>query len=411
VALFGILGLWSVFTLIGGAVIAQGQLMVQGKPQQVQSLDGGRVAAIHVANGDAVRRGQVLVQFDPRLVATSLNIARAKLADALALQARLTAEQQGSTAPDFTPPALPFAAPDLTAQAIGQRQIFDARVAVLAGQKNRLAEARTQVTVQLSSLEAQIAAKQDEIGLTEAEIATQQRLLDQGLARQSQLTDLRRSHAALLGALAALGGEKARLRNALRDSELESLQAERGFQEQVVTELRETSAKIEELTLEIVTRSEELARLDIRAPSDGIVHEMQVTSAGGIVAPGGTLLAVIPMDQGVEFDLSVDPRSIDQVSVGQEAEVVISSFDPRQAPRLKGRVATISPDAVTDPRTGRSFYRIVLTVSPAELDRLGALVPMPGMPVEAYLATGTRSVLAYLMHPLTSHLTRAFREE
>ncbi len=410
-ALVGILGLWSVFTMISGAVIAQGQVIVNGKPQQVQSLDGGRVAALHVRNGDHVRQGQVLVQFDPTLVATSLDIARTRLADALALQARLTAEQHKLTTPDFTTPPLPFSAPDLAPQAEGQRQIFLARAAVLAGQKSRLAETRTQYAAQLDSVSAQIDAKRDEITLTEREIVTQQSLLDQGLARQSQLTDLQRGHAALLGALAALEGEQSRLRNAMRDNELESLQGERSFQEQVVTELRETTAKIEELTLDIMTRTEQLARLDVRAPSDGIIHEMQVTSAGAIVAPGGTLLAVIPMDQGVEFDLSVDPRSIDQVYAGQTAEVMISSFDPCSAPRLKGKVATISPDAVTDPRTGRSFYRITLTVSSAELDRLGKLVPMPGMPVEAYLTTGDRSVLSYLLHPLTSHLTRAFREE
>ena len=411
VALFGILGLWSVFTLIGGAVIAQGQVIVQGKPQQVQSLEGGRVLALHVRNGDAVRQGQVLAEFDPTLIAAVLDIARARLADALALRARLVAEQQGLAAPDFTPPDLPFAAPDLTAQATGQRHIFAARAAVLAGPKQRLAETQAQYTAQLNSLAEQIAAKEDEIALTGAEIATQQSLLDQGLARQGQLTELRRNHAALLGAGAALAGEQSRLRNAHGDSAMESLQTERSFQEQVVTDLRATDTAIEELTLEITTRSAELARLDIRAPVDGIVHEMQLTSAGGIVAPGGTLMAVIAQGRGVEFDLSVDPRAIDQVHVGQEAEVVISSFDPRSVPRLKGWVADISPDAVVDPRTGRSFYRVMLRVPPAEMDRLGDLEPMPGMPVEAYLATGERSVLAYLLHPLKVHLAHAFREE
>lgn len=411
VVLFGILGLWSALTPISGAVIAQGQVIVEGKPLQVQSLEGGRVVALHVRNGDPVHQGQVLAEFDPAPVATALDIARARLADALALRARLVAEQQGLAAPDFTAPDLPFAAPDLTAQAAGQRQIFAARAAVLAGQKQRLAETQAQYAAQLDSLAEQIAAKHAEIALTEAEIATQQALLDQGLARQGQLTELRRSHAALLGARAALAGEQSRLRNAYDDSALESLQAERSFREQVVTDLRATDTAIEELTLEIATRSAELARLDIRAPVDGIVHELQLTAAGSIVAPGGTLMAVIPMDQGVEFDLSVDPRAIDQVHVGQEAEVVISSFDPRSVPRLKGRVTGLSPDAVVDPRTGRSFYRVMLRVPPAELDRLGDLVPMPGMPVEAYLATAERSVLSYLLHPLTVHLARAFREE
>lgn len=408
--LFGVLGLWSAFTLIGGAVIAQGQIMVRGKPQLVQSLEGGRVTALHVRNGELVRRDQVLVALDPSGVATALNIARSRLADALALRARLVAEQHGQAVPDFTPPALPFAPPDLAAQARVQRQIFIARAAVLAGQKTRAAEAQVQYTAQIASLGDQIAAKRDEIALVEAEIDAQQALLNQGLARRGPLSDLRRNQAALLGALAALTGEEARLRNALRDIELERLQAERSRHEEVVTALQETTARIEELTLEIVMRSAERDRLDIRAPVEGIVHELQVTTQGGVLAQGGAVLTLIPLEQGVEFELSVDPRAIDQVSIGQKAEVTISSFDPRSVPRLHGQVVSVSPDAVSDPRTGRSFYRVGVNVAAGELARLGDLVPVPGMPVEAYLATGDRSVLSYLLHPLTANLGRAFRE-
>lgn len=418
--MLGCFGLWSATTLIGGAVIAQGQVMVKAQAQEVQSLEGGTVQAILVHNGDTVRSGQVMVRFDPTLTAANLGIAQSKLADALVLAARLQAEQLGLPAPDFSPEKfaeifgggpLPFPAPDLTLQAEGQAKIFAARAAVLQGQRDRLTETLTQYDTQLQGLNGQIAAKQEEITLTEAEVANQQSLVDQGLARQSALSDLRRSHADLLGQMAALQADKAKIATSRRDSTIETLQGERAFQEQVVTDLRDTGAKVQELTLEIVTRRDQMAHLEVRAPMDGIVHEMKVATIGGVVAPGATLLQVIPIADGFSYEVQVDPKGIDQVHQGQEADLVLSSFDPRTTPRLKATVATISPDAVTDAHTGHSYYRVELSVSPQELARIGDQHLMPGMPVTAYLATTRRSVLAYLLHPLTSQMDMAFREK
>jgi len=410
VLLFGVLGLWAAFTMISGAVVAQGQVMVRAQTQQLQSLEGGTVSALLVKNGDRVTKDQILVQFDPALTRANLDITLAKLADALALQSRLQAEQQGNV-PDFTPPALPFPAPDLTAAAAGQRSVFAARAALLQGQRDRLVETLAQQDSQLQGLNIQIGAKRDQIALAQIQVDNQQSLLDKGLTRQSALSDLRRGLSELLGQLAGLEAEQARLTNARRDSTLETLQGERSFQEKVATDLGDATARMQELVLEIVMRRGQLAHTDLRAPMDGVVHEMKLATLGGVVAPGGTVLDIIPLDQGMSFEVQVDPRGIDQVHVGQATDLVLSSFDPRTTPRLKAHVLTISPDAVVDPRSGRSFYRVDLDVPPAELARLGDQVLVPGMPISAYLATSDRSVLAYLLHPLTSQLDLAFRED
>lgn len=411
VLLVGGLGLWSALTVIGGAVIAQGQVMVKAQAQMVQSLDGGTVAEILVRNGDQVQAGQVILRFDPTLTKANLGIAQSKLADALALQARLQAEQLGQIEPDFTLPPLPFPAPDIHLEAEGQRKIFAARAAVLQGQRDRLKETLAQDDLQLQGLVGQIAAKTREIALTETQIASQQSLVDQGLARQSTLSDLLRSEADLRGQLAALEADKAKVATAKRDSELETLQGERSFQEQVVTDLRDVTAKVQELTLEIITRRDQLAQMEVRAPMEGVVHELKVTTVGGVVAPGGTIAEVIPLAEGLSYEVQVDPRGIDQVHLGQSADLVLSSFDPRTTPRLKATVTNVAPDAVTDQRTGRNFYRVDLSVSASELARIGDDHLMPGMPITAYLATSSRSVLSYLVHPLASQLDMAFRED
>lgn len=410
VVLFGILGLWSALTMISGAVVAQGQVMVKAQTQQLQSLEGGTVSALLVHNGDRVAKGQILVQFDPSLTEASLDIALAKLADALTLQARLQAEQQG-TPFDVTPPSLPFPAPDLTVAAAGQRSVFAARAALLQGQRDRLVQTLAQQDSQMQGLKTQISAKRDQIALAQTQVTNQQSLLDKGLTRQSALSDLRRGLSELLGQLAGLEAEEARLTNARADSTLETLQGERSFQEKVATDLGDATARVQELVLEIVTRRAQLAHLDLRAPMEGVVHEMKLATIGGVVAPGGTVLDIIPLDQGLSFEVQVDPRGIDQVHPGQEADLVLSSFDPRSTPRLKAQVRAVSPDAVLDPRSGHSFYRVELDVPARELARLGDQLLMPGMPISAYLTTSDRSVLAYLLHPLTSQMDLAFRED
>lgn len=410
IVLIGILGTWAATAQISGAVIAGGQALVHGRPKIVQSLDGGIVDSIAVQNGDIVSAGQVLLRLDPTLLAINLDIARGRLAAALALKARLGAEQLGQSLLLYSYPALPFDLPDTSAEEAGQRAIFAARAAVLHGGRAQLAEALLQLDNQIAGVAGQIAATRDQMGFLQRDIDNQTALVEQGLSRQSQLGDLQRAMAELHGQMAALEADQARLANARRDRELETLQTERAFMEQVVTDLRETTTQTEELVLEIVTRTAQLDRTDIRAPAGGIVNELQVTTRGGVVAPGATILEVVPLDQGMDFELRVDPRNIDGVYPGQPAQVLIAAFDAQSTPKLAAHVTSISAGTITDPQTGQSFYRVGLSVTPEELARLGDVTLMPGMPIEGYLETGDRSVLDYLLAPVTGHLGRAFRE-
>jgi HlyD family secretion protein len=408
--LVGVLGTWAATTVIGGAVIASGQAVVHGKPKLVQSLDGGTVAEIRVQNGDVVVAGDILLRLDPTILAVNLDIARSRLGANLALAERLRAEQLGLAAPEFRYPSLPFATPVTAPHEASERAIFAARAAVLTGARAQLAESLRQADRQAEGVAGQIAALDDQIAILDRDLTNMQSLIASGLARQSQMSDLQRNRSQLLGQLSALQSELARIDTGRRTAELTTLQAERSFMEEVVTQLREATSLTEELILEIVTRQAQLDRIEIRAPASGIVHEVQVSTLGGVIAPGATILEVIPLDEGMDFELRVDPRAIDQVYPGQGAQVVMASFDPQTTPRLAAEVTTVSPDVITDPLTGQQFYRVGLAVPPEELARLGDVALMPGMPVEGYLETGDRTILTYLLHPVTAHVQRAFRE-
>ena len=410
VLLIGVLGTWATFTVISGAIVASGQAVVHGKPKLIQSLDGGEVAEILVRDGDIVEQGDVLMRLDPTLLQANLNISRNRLAAALALHGRLQAEQSQADTLIFPAQDLPFASLDTATQEKGQRAIFAARAAVIKGQQAQLEEALLQYDNQAAGIEGQIAALHEQTTLLDHDLDNMTQLAAKGLTRQSQMSELQRSRSQLTGQLAGLEAELARLANARRDSELGVLQAERSFLEEVVTELREVTSVIDELTLQIITQQAQLSRIDIQAPTAGIVHEMQVTTRGGVIAPGGSIAEIVPLAEGMDFELRVDPRSVDQVHPGQIARLMVASFDPQTTPRLTASVTSISPGLITDPNTKQGYYRVSLAVPLAELERLGDASLMPGMPVEAYLETGDRSVLSYLLHPVTNHLRRALRE-
>lgn len=402
--------IWMYSTKITSAVIAPGKVVVRGLPKRVQSLDGGVVQRILVRDGDVVNKGDVLLRLDPSLPEINLEIYRNRLAEVVARQARLEAEYQRLEHPVFNIESHHLAKIDLGQHLSGQTEIFTARRDVLNGRKEQLAERVLQFRNQISGVDALIAAKKDQLTYVTQELSNLRSLSSKGLVRESTLLELQGRESALLGQIAEHQSELARIHNSIRDTELEVVQSDREFREQVVTELRTTTAEREELVLQIVTIEKQLERIDIVAPTDGIVHELQATTEGGVVAPEATIAQIVPLSDGVEFKLQVAPQSIDEVFVGQTAKVIFPAFNQRTTPALVGVVAGISPTSVENPQTGSAYFRIDLTLSAAEIKRLGDVELIPGMPVEAFLQTGDRSVLTYLTEPFLQQLKRAFRE-
>ncbi|HEX9857167.1 MAG TPA: HlyD family type I secretion periplasmic adaptor subunit [Paracoccaceae bacterium] len=409
-ALLIIVFFWLQTTMISGAIIASGQAVVRGKPKLIQSLDGGVVAGILVEDGDVVRTGDVLLKLDPTLLNINLDIYRNRLAEVIARESRLEAEYLGEASIAFRAPPLALEGIALDKHYTGQQEIFEARRLVLDGRKEQLQERILQFGNQIAGVEGQITSMRDQLAYVERELTSLRTLTREGLARESQLLELQRTQAGLLGQQSEFQAKLAEIRNSIRDTELEILQSERQFGEEVVTELRTATAEREELTLQIVTIEKQLERVEILAPADGVIHEMQVSTVGGVVPPEATIMQIVPLSEGVEFEIRVDPKSIDQIFVGQSAKVVFPAFDMRSTPEIFGTLAVVPPSSVTDPATGQSYFRVGLSVPPEELARLGNVELIPGMPVEAFLQTGERSVMSYLTKPLMDQLQRAFRD-
>jgi len=402
---------WAHFTPINGAVIASGRVVVQGKPKSVQHLDGGIIREILVKDGDRVKAGDVLMRLDDTLLHANLQIYRTRLANAAALRDRLEAEQSGLDSIQFDDDIAALDGGDLTATRRGQTAIFNSRRDVHLGRREQLDEKIRQYKNQISGIDALVAAKQEQLASLESELEGMVQLSEKGHIRRSQVLAMQRDRSDLIGQLGEHAAELARIANSIRDTELEILLAERQVREEAVTELRETNTSIEEMIQQILSTEKQLERVEIRSPVDGIIHEMQFVTVGGVVAPGATILNVIPSGEGVVFETRVDPSMIDQVYVDQSARIRLSAFNQRTTPELTGSVLNISADSVQDETTGTTFYRVLIAAPPEQIERLGGLEIVPGMPVEAFLQTDERTVLSYLVKPLAEQVLRAFREE
>ena len=236
-------------------------------------------------------------------------------------------------------------------------------------------------------------------------------LKSKGLAANSQLLGLERQHEDLVGQRAEHDAELARVQNSISETKIQILQVDREFRQSVLTELRQVGQEVNDMTQQYHATTEQLRRVEIRAPVAGLVHQLGVATIGGVIAAGAPILQIVPQEGQFEIEANVEPQFIDELYPGQPAALRFSAFNQRTTPELNGTVKSISANVVTNENTGLSFYTIRISVPKPELERLEGQALVPGMPVEVFVRTREQTALTYLLKPLSDQIRRAFREE
>ncbi|MGH6763966.1 MAG: HlyD family type I secretion periplasmic adaptor subunit [Phyllobacterium sp.] len=411
VLLFGIGGL-AAMTVLSGAVVAPGTLVVDSHVKPVQHSKGGIVAAIQVANGDAVERGDVLVRVDSTEITASRAIVANRLDELAVRSMRLAAERDGNTAMIF-PASLAARSGD---QAIadllsGEEHLFQARKASRNGKKAQLQERIQQLEQEIGGLAAQRTGKTREIELIGKELASLYKLSQKGLVPVDRVYALEREAARLSGELGNLTAMIAQSKGRIAETKLQIIQIDDDHMSEVAEDLRRTQAEAGEFSERLVAIENDLKQADIRAPQAGIVHHLAVYAPGAVIGPGDPILQVVPVADALVAEIRIAPQDIDQLEPGQKVSLLFPAFNQRTTPQINGTVARIAPDLTREQQAGLSYYLVRVTVSGEEWRRLGPVRPVSGMPVEAFVQTGARTVLSYLMKPLADQMARAFREE
>ncbi|MET0907225.1 MAG: HlyD family type I secretion periplasmic adaptor subunit [Tardiphaga sp.] len=408
----GGLGGWAATAQLAGALIAPGSVVVDSNVKKVQHPTGGVVGELRARDGDVVKAGDVVVRLDDTVTKAGLAIVTKNLNGLWARAARLEAEQRGAHRIVFPPQLLEQMADDDVKNVIGsETKLFNVRSTGRIGQKQQLRERIAQLNEEIAGLSAQEQAKTREIALVEKELVGVRGLFNQQLVQISRLTVLERDAARLAGERAQFIAARAQAKGKITEIELQIFQIDKDLVSEVSKDLRETNDEIGEFVERKVTAEDQLRRIDIRAPQDGVVLQSNVHTVGGVVTAGDTLMLIVPQTDSLSVEARVNPQDIDKLLIGQQTVLRLTAFNQRTTPELNGEVSRVSADTTTDQRTGQAYYTIRISLPPSEVARLGAARLIPGMPVEAFVQTGERTMLSYLAKPLSDQFMRAFRDK
>ncbi|PFG63614.1 HlyD family secretion protein [Thioclava sp. ES.031] len=411
--LVGGMGAWSVGAKINGAVVSRGVVKVESERQVIQHPDGGVVGEILAHNGDQVHAGDVLLRLDGTFLRSELAIVQAQLLEIAVRKARLAAERDDLAKVDFTVlPDFPMLDPEQVAQQReGQSNLFAARQATMAKKINQLREQQQQIEKQIEGVEAQRVSLMEQLDLVSQELEDKQSLYERKLMEASRVLATQREHAKLTGEIGRLNSVIAEARVRISSLEIEVVGLSEDRREAAITQLRDLQYNEISLVERETTLREKLARLDVRAPVDGVVFGSQVFALQSVIQPAQPMMFLVPSDQPLYVSVRVDPTSIDQVYSGQQVSLQFSTFNRRTTPAIPAEVLRVSPDVQTDEANRETYYEATVEPDPEALAALPEVKLMPGMPVEAFLKTDARTPLSYLTQPLTIYFNRAFRGE
>ena len=409
---------WAALAPLDAGVYAQGTIAVSGNRQAVQHRMGGVVGAINVREGQKVRAGQVLIEMEAPELAAMERALTSEYFNLVAQRSRLLAERSGSGG--FAPPAefAHLSAEDrpIADQALQlQRGQLQARSGSLSAQSSVLGQRSKQLLEQQSGFAQQRVSVREQERLMQDELTGLKELEKKGFASTNRVRALERALEDLRGREAALTSEMARAGEGMGETRMQDLSLNKTSLEEVATELRDTQSRLSDILPKLVSAREQLQQSKLRAPASGQVVGMTVFTVGGVVAPGQTLMEIVPDKRNLVIQAQVSPSDADDVYSGQKAQMRFLSVHDRTLPLLEGTVRTISADRLKDEKSGLSYFTAEVEVPPHELDKvrdvLGKGQLRPGLPVEVVMAARKRTALDYLLEPLTVHFWSSLREQ
>jgi HlyD family secretion protein len=292
-----------------------------------------------------------------------------------------------------------------------ETSLFKARSEGRASQKDLLQSRIVQLSQEISGLEAQVDSKARQLELIGGELAGVKDLYDKRIVPLTRLTALQRETARIEGERGQLVFSIAETKSKIGEAQLQIARLDQDFRTDVVKELGQTQAKEAELIERDVAARDLLDRIEIRAPTSGVIHQLSAHTIGGVIRPGEAVMEIVPDTDDLLVEARLQPHDIDHVRPGQKAFVRFSAFNQRVTPQLAGTVSLVSADTTRDQQTNAHYFTVRVVLPDEERRRLGGLQLVPGMPAEVFMQTGTRTMLNYLLKPITEQMNRTFVEQ
>ncbi len=404
-------GGWTVLMPLAGAVVVPGNLVVQSNVKTIQHPTGGVVAEIPVHNGMRVGTGDLLLRLDATQAQASLQMVSKQLDEVRARIARLVAERDGLSGLEV-PARLAARSGEGAVKTLlaSEESLFKARASARRSQTELLQSRVAQLGEEIAGLDAQVGSKSRQLELIAGELSGVQDLYDKRLVPLTRLTTLQRESARIEGERGQLMSAIAETKSKIGEAQLQIVRLDQEFRTDVVKELGETQGKEAELVERGVAARDLLDRIEIRAPTSGVIHQLSAHTIGGVIRAGDTIMEVVPDLDDLQIEARLQPNDIDQVRMGQKAFIRFSAFNQRVTPQLNGTVSYVSADTSRDQQTNAPYFTVRVTLPEDERRRLAGLQLVSGMPAEVFMQTGSRTMMSYLLKPIADQLQRAFVE-
>ena len=404
---------WAAVSPLRSAITAAGVVRVEANRKVMRHRDGGTVRAIPVREGQHVRLGQPLLILDdvqPKSIVEVLQ----NQADALASQsARFEAEATGRRLMTF-PAELTARMSDPRVSRLIQDQqlLFSTRLQFYDSQAEVLGQRQSQTDAQISGVQAQLDALEESVRLTREELAGYQTLYEKGYAPKTLILRYERTLADLAGRRGALISEITRLRQQKGETRLQLNTLRDQRVSQAADGRRQMQTGMSEVLPRLTAARQTLDNTVMRSPVDGYVLDLSQSTVGGVVGAGEMVMNIVPADAPLIITARIKPADIDDVKIGMTAQVRLTAFNYRKVSPVTGNVIAVSADQLSDPKTGEGYFRADVRIPPAELAHLSKGAKLsPGMPASVSITTGTRTVLSYIVSPLTDTIRDSLKED
>ena len=407
------LGLWASVDKLATGVTAVGEVRADTMRKTLRHRESGTVKQILVAEGQAVKAGQPLLLFNDVEARAAVDVFQNQYDTLITQNARFTAEATGKSAIDFPPDLMARMAEPGVAQLVRDQQfLFMTRQQLYQSQVSVLGQRIEQIQTQVQGQQAQVDSITEQQRLTQEELDGYRKLNEQGFAPKTLILRYERSMAELAGRKGQLLSEIARLRQQMGETRMQLGQLRNERQSQSAEGLRDSQTRLADVVPRLTSARQSLEATIVRSPVNGHIFNLTQFTVGGLVGAGETMMDVVPVGVPLTVTAMIKPEDVDEVHVGQIAKVRLTGLNQRFNDALDGAVSVVSADRITNEQNGAAFYRIDVRIDPVELKKLKKGVQMtPGMPATVTVVGGKRSVMSYLISPITSTLDDAFREE
>jgi len=409
----GLIGavVWAAFAPLDEGVPTSGQVAIDTKRKTLQHLQGGIVSEVLVREGEEVKEGQVLMRLDDAATRANYESVRQRYLSLRATEARLIAEQLGRDAIDVHPDVRaaqddPFIRRQLEAQA----HLFETRRLGLKADIQALEENIRGQEGQILSFNSMLESRQTQRRLVTEQLDKIRDLVADGYAPRNQQLDLERQVAELTAAATELQGNTLRARQAVAELRQRIIARRQEYRKETDNQLVDAGRDAQADKGRVVALEGELERTEIKSPATGQVVGLASQTVGGVIAPGQKLMDIVPANNTLLLETRIPPNLIDSVKAGLIADVRFSTF--AHAPQLvvEGKVVSVSGDLITESQPPISYFLARVEVTPEGMKALGDRRMHPGMPAEIIIRTGERTMLTYLLNPLTRRLSASMKE-